>query len=89
MTDWRLLVLLIRAIADIKGLTHQEIGEMAGISRQHVTRVFSIKYRPRLDILLILTNVIGIDLSIACDDVDLNTAIEIAQNELTEIINKE
>ena len=45
---WKLLVLVLKKIAEKKGISQQEIADKTGLKRPNVNRVFSLKYCPEL-----------------------------------------
>jgi len=81
---WMLLVLILREIAIDKGITHLEIAEKTGLKRSNVTRIFSIKYCPSLDIFLKIARAIGSNFFIEDNDSksELNVLFEKAMLEL-------
>lgn len=46
--QWMLLVLLLKEIAEAKGVTHEQIAEASGLQRSNVTRTFNLSYCPTL-----------------------------------------
>jgi len=49
---WKVLVLLLKEIAEDKGITQQQIADQTGLLRSNVSRLFSLKYKPNLDVFL-------------------------------------
>ena len=47
--QWMLLVLLLKEIADKKGITQGQIAEQTGLIQSNISRFFSLKYKPTLD----------------------------------------
>ena len=45
---WRVFVLLIKEIAESKGITHEEIATRTGLARSNISRMFQLKYCPSL-----------------------------------------
>lgn len=50
--QWQLLVLLLKEIAESKGITQQQIADDTGLIRSNVSRFFSLRYKPTLDTFL-------------------------------------
>lgn len=50
--QWKLLVLLLKYIAEAKGITQIEIAEKTGLKQSNVSRLFSLKYPPTLRVFL-------------------------------------
>lgn len=59
--SWRVLVLLLKSIANDKGITQEVIAERTGLKQSNISRVFSLKYCPRLDTFLQIATAIGIN----------------------------
>ena len=49
---WKVLVLLLKEIADQKGISQNEISEKTGMLQSAVSRFFSLKFKPTLDTFL-------------------------------------
>lgn len=49
---WKVLVLLLREIAEDKGISQQQIADETGLIQSNVSRLFSLKYKPNLDVFL-------------------------------------
>ena len=49
---WKVLVLLLKEIADQKGISQNEISEQTGMLQSAVSRFFSLKFKPTLDTFL-------------------------------------
>ncbi len=58
---WMVLVLLLKEIAEEKGITHQQIADETGLIRSNVSRFFSLKYRPGLDVFLQISKAIKVN----------------------------
>ncbi len=50
--QWMLLVLLLKEIAEEKGITQNQIAEQTGMIQSAVSRFFSLKFKPTLDTFL-------------------------------------
>jgi transcriptional regulator with XRE-family HTH domain len=49
---WKVLVMLLKEIAEDKGITQQQIADETGLIQSNVSRLFSMKYKPNLDVFL-------------------------------------
>ena len=82
--QWKLLVFLLKEIAEQKGITHQQIANKTGLLRSNVTRFFMAKYTPRLDVFLEIAK--SCEANIYIEDKEgtseLNIAFEKAMEEL-------
>lgn len=58
--EWQLMVLTLKEIASDKKITHEMIAERAGMARDNVTRFFSAKHKPNLDMFLTIAKTIGV-----------------------------
>lgn len=58
--EWQLMVLVLKEIASDKKITHEMIAERTGMVRDHVTRFFSAKHKPNLDMFLTIAKAIGV-----------------------------
>lgn len=81
---WKLLVLLLRKVAESKGISQQEIANRTGMLRTNVNRVFQLKYCPKLDTFILIANAIGINFFFEDKEstTDLNEIFEAAMTEL-------
>lgn len=59
--QWQLLVLLLKNIASDKGISHLQIAEETGLKKSSVTRFFSVKFKPSLDLFLTIAKAIKVD----------------------------
>lgn len=59
--NWKVLVLLLKEIAEKKGITQEEIAESTGLHRSNVSRVFSVRYKPNLDTFLKLCKAVKVN----------------------------
>lgn len=50
--NWKVLVLLLKEIADQKGISQNEISEQTGMLQSAVSRFFSLKFKPTLETFL-------------------------------------
>ena len=57
---WKVLVLLLKEVAEQKKLTKQEVADTAGITQSNLSRLFAVKYKPNLDLFLRVANAVGL-----------------------------
>lgn len=81
---WRILVQLLKEIAEEKGITQLEIAEKTGYQRSNISRVFSLRYTPRLDVFLNIAKAVGVNFFFEDKDstTDLNILFERAMTAL-------
>lgn len=81
---WQVIVLVLKEIATDQGISQQEIAEKTGLLQSNVSRIFSLKYCPRFDILLDIATAIGVNFYIESknSNTDLNKLFEQAMTEL-------
>lgn len=65
---WKILILLLREIAKEKGITHWDIAVETGMDRAHITHIFNLKNKPRIDIVFKIASAIGVNFSISTMD---------------------
>ena len=82
--QWQLLVLILQEIAESKGITQIEIAGKTGLLQSNVSRFFSLRYTPRLDLFLEISKAIGVNFFFEDKDgtTDLNLIFEKAMTEL-------
>ena len=88
--QWMLLVLLLKQIAENKGITQNEIAESTGLIQSNVSRFFSLKYKPTLDAFLQIAKAIKVNFFVEDqeDKSDLNVCFEKAIEQLGRRSNK-
>lgn len=88
--QWMLLVLLLKEIAEQKGITQGQIAEKTGLIQSNVSRFFSLKYKPTLDTFLQVSKAIGVNFFFEDQDskTDLNQAMEKAMESLGRRVNQ-
>ena len=59
--EYKILVQLLKEIAEEKGITQQEIADKTGYKQQNISRIFSLKYSPRLDVFLNIAKAVGVN----------------------------
>jgi transcriptional regulator with XRE-family HTH domain len=81
---WKVLLLLLKHTAEAKGITQQQIADRTGLLQSNVSRLFSCRYCPSLDIFLALANAIGVNFFFEDKDsqTDLSIAFEHAMADL-------
>lgn len=81
---WKVLVLLLKEIADNKGITQLEISERTGMLQSAVSRFFSLKFKPTLETFLQVAQALKINFFFEDQEekTDLNIAFEKAMTEL-------
>lgn len=82
--NWKALVLLLQEIAKDKGISQIEIAEKTGITQSNVSRIFSLKYCPKLETFLAISQAVGVNFFFESKDspTDLNVLSERAMDEL-------
>jgi DNA-binding phage protein len=88
--QWMLLVLLLKEIAEKKGVTQGQIAEQTGLLQSNISRFFSLKYKPTLDTFLQISKAIKVNFFFEDQEskTDLNEAMEHAMEELGRRANK-
>lgn len=82
--QWMLLVLLLKEIADEKGISIKEIASRAEMHQSSVSRFFSLKFKPTLDTFLIISKTIKVNFFFEDQEskTNLNEAFERAMTAL-------
>jgi DNA-binding phage protein len=57
--QWKLLVTQLKDTAAAKGITQQQIAEATGLHQSNLSRVFSLRYCPTLDMYLRIAGAVG------------------------------
>lgn len=73
--DWQIFIQLLKEIAEEKGVTQQEISEKTGYSQPNISRIFSMRYTPRLDVFLAIAEAVGVNFFF--EDKDGNTDLSV------------
>ena len=81
---WKVLVLLLKEVAEDKRITHQQIADITGLKRSNITRFFNLNYKPRLDNFLLIANAIQVNFFFEDREskTDLNVLFEKAMDTL-------
>lgn len=82
--NWQILVQLLKEIADDKGISQIVIAEKTGYTQPNISRIFSLRYTPRLDVFLNIARAIGVNFFFEDQEskVDFNVIFERAMTEL-------
>jgi transcriptional regulator with XRE-family HTH domain len=82
--QWKLLVLLLKEIADNKGITQLQIAETTGLIQSNISRFFSLKYKPSLDMFLQVAKAVKVNFFFEDQEskTDLNQCMERAMEAL-------
>ena len=82
--QWMLLVLLLKEIAEEKGITQNQIAEQTGLIQSAVSRFFSLKFKPTLDTFLQVSKAIQVNFFFEDQEskTDLNKCFEKAMEQL-------
>ena len=88
--QWQLLVLLLKEIADCKGISQGDIAEKTGLKQSNVSRFFGLKYKPTLHTFLEVAKSIKVNFFFEDQEnkTDLNQAMERAMEQLGRRVNK-
>jgi DNA-binding phage protein len=81
---WKVLVLILKKIADQKQISHQQIADASGVQRVTVTRMFGLKYCPSLELFLKVAEAIQVNFFFEdkSGTSDLNAAFNQAMDDL-------
>ena len=82
--QWMLLVLLLKEIAEEKGITQNQIAEQTGMIQSSVSRFFSLKFKPTIDTFLQVSKAIKVNFFFEDQEskTDLNKCFENAMEQL-------
>ena len=82
--QWKLLVLLLKEIAESKGITQNEIAEKSEMHQSHVSRFFALKFPPNLHTFLKVAEAIKVNFFFEDQEnkTDLNVSFEKAMEQL-------
>ncbi|MBN1187959.1 MAG: helix-turn-helix transcriptional regulator [Bacteroidales bacterium] len=81
---WKLLVLILKNIAEKKGISHEMIAEQIGLKRPSISRMLSLKYCPSIANFLAIANAIEVNFFLEDKEgkTDLNQIFEQAMSQL-------
>lgn len=82
--QWQLLVLVLKNIAQSKGITQQQIAEQTGLHQSSVARFFQAKFKPGLDVFLEIAKAVKVNFFFEDKEskTDLNVIFEKAMEQL-------
>lgn len=82
--QWKLLVLLLKEIADAKNITQQQIADESGLLQSNISRFFSLKYKPTLDTFLQVAKAVNVNFFFEDKEstTDLNKCFERAMEKI-------
>ena len=82
--QWMLLVLLLKEIAESKGITQQEIADKTGLLQSNISRFFALKDKPTLDTFLQVAKAVKVNFFFEDKEsnTDLNQCFENAMEKL-------
>ena len=88
--QWMLLVLLLKEIAEEKGITQNQIAEQTGMIQSAVSRFFSLKFKPTIDTFLQVSKAIKVNFFFEDKEskTDLNKCFENAMEQLGRRVDK-
>jgi len=88
--SWKVLVLMLKNIAEDKGITQEQIAEITGLQQSNISRVFSLRYCPTLQTFLTIATAIRVNFFFEDKDstTELNVMMEKAMAELGRRPNK-
>ena len=88
--QWMLLVLLLKEIAEEKGITQNQIAEQTGMIQSAVSRFFSLKFKPTIDTFLQVSKAIKVNFFFEDKEskTDLNKCFEKAMEQLGRRVDK-
>jgi transcriptional regulator with XRE-family HTH domain len=88
--QWMLLVLLLKEIAEEKGITQNQISEQTGMIQSAVSRFFSLKFKPTIDTFLQVSKAIKVNFFFEDQEskTDLNKCFEKAMEQLGRRVEK-
>jgi DNA-binding phage protein len=81
---WRVLVLILKKIADSKNIPLQEIARESGLKESNINRVFKLKYCPDLHTFISIANAVKVNFFFEDREsiTNLNQIFEAAMTEL-------
>lgn len=82
--QWKLLVILLKEIAESKGITQNQIGEIAEMHQSHVSRFFGLKFPPNMNTFLKVAKAVNVNFFFEDKDgkADMNIVFEKAMTAL-------
>jgi len=82
--SWKALVLMLKHIAEEKGITQGEIAGATGFTQSNISRIFSLRYCPTLHTFLAIATAIEVNFFFEDKEskTELNVIMEKAMTEL-------
>lgn len=82
--QWKLLVLILKNIAEDKGITQQQIADDTGLHQSSVARFFQAKFKPNLEVFLKIAKSVKVNFFFEDKEskTDLNVIFEKAMEQL-------
>ena len=62
--QWKLIVLLLKDIAESKNITQGTIAIQTGLIQSNISRFFSLRYKPNLETLIKISNALNCKITI-------------------------
>lgn len=84
MNDSKILIQLLREIAETKGITQIQIAERTGLKQSNISIFFNFKRKPNLDTFLQVAKAVGVNLFFEDQnsETDLSKCFEKAMDQL-------
>lgn len=88
--QWKLLVLLLKEIADSKKITQEEIAERSGLLQSNISRFFALKYCPNMSTFLLVSKALKVNFFFEDQEgtTELNLLFEKAMDALGRRVDK-
>jgi len=82
--SWKVLVLMLKNIAEEKGITQEQIALITGFTQSNISRIFSLKYTPTLQTYLAIASAVKVNFFFEDQEskTELNVMMERAMLEL-------
>lgn len=62
--DWKEIVIRLRDIAEEKGITQEEIAEKSGLIQSNVSRIFTLRFVPKISTLALIAKALNVEIII-------------------------
>ena len=83
---WKVLVLLLKEVAEEKGIAQQQIAERTGLLQSNVSRTFALRFKPTLDNFLRIANAVGVNFFF--EDKDATTDLAKCFNQAMDVLHR-
>ncbi|NJN27144.1 MAG: helix-turn-helix transcriptional regulator [Cyclobacteriaceae bacterium] len=82
--SWKLFVLLLRKIAESKGISQGQLADLTGLKQSNISRMFNLQYCPNMRTFTNVSKAIGVNLFIEdkTGDTDITATFNQAMGEL-------